>query len=881
MSTRTSLLLSLFVTFSAAACGDDSAPAGSTFCGEGTTFDSMMNRCVPEGGGATCAAGTVLMGDECVPDGTVVCAGGTMFDSMSGTCVPDIEACGEGTVEVDGTCVPFDDTLVGEVMEAMEPNDATLELGAPAMVTLPDVGGDVTISGCITPDDFDGDGVLDADQDGFLISTPEATVLDITVDGKAGLSAGFFALSAEDELASHGWIRFGVDLASDGASRKVLLPAPGDYVITVADARALFFGEPAGGMDTCYFMQVAREALPTPTPWTGESLSGTHGDPVIYSTTGTEAQLLFATMSDDSAAAGPALVGMVEGEYRISNSSQDADATIALGGIAAGEEVWIIADHTVDYAIDDVAWELTIDDAGAQQIPDGTNTVTVTHSDEVYRFLWFSANAGDVVELGFTSSDELQIDVINPTFTSFVANVTSGAMSGSSTMQIVEGGYYYVRLLNNDGTDGVDYDVTFTLDHHTPAAVTAGTPVSGSIDGNTERAYFAFDATMHEWVEWSAENLSGFGGDDARLSFYPRDEEGALGSIVPAFDIAVDDGAGLERIYGGLLEGILVVVTDDGGAPTSSQTFDLGVVDLDYTDLGTIAGGTAETRASESIAAGGVVRYLGKTDAGNLFDLTVTGAAGLDVVVEVLDLEANVIATVDAGGAGAAEMLEDLVPELGVLPFRVREATGAAGNFALQLDARLPPYVGAESSVPFVDVCPDAGGTGVVHTTVDDGGGFGADDDGLSDTPLDLSGLSFDYFGTAVTEATISTNGWLTFQPSYAGDAAYSSPGIPDGAAPNAVVAPFWDDWSGVEVCTLVETDRAVIQWTGGIFFGLIPLQVQAILHRDGTIDFVYGPGHSDDGSFSALGLENWDGSYGIPWTDPVEADSAVTFTPM
>lgn len=864
-------------------CGSGTVAMGgacvptSEACGDGTTFDEAMGRCVAE---VACAEGTVPMGGECVPDGSVVCGGGTTFDETSGTCVPDLTSCAEGTVMVGGECVPFDDTLVGDVHEAAEPNDLTLEAGAPAMFDLPAVGADpVTIDGCVTPDDFDGNGTVDPDMDSFSFEASGPTVIDVTVDGKGGLSAGFIVLAADNELADDSWIRFGIDLVSDGASRKIFVPQAGTYVINVGDSRALFVGEPAGGMDTCYFMQVGQEEIPAPIPLDGTIASGTFGDPVIYSLTGSAAQLLFATVADGSEAAGPAIVGMVDGEYRSSNTSQADEANLALGGFADGDEIWLVVEPTLDYALADVEYELETTTAAAPALPDD-GTINFTHEDGLYQYGTFEATAGEIVRFSFsTAGDDLRVRVIDPRLRFVVANLCGGCTTAETWIQIVQGGTYFVQVYNDDGVEGADYAVGFQRTHITPTGVTTGTAVAGSLGTDVDRAFFAFDATGEDWLEYA---LGSFGGSlsDAVVRVYPRDAEGSLGGAVDAIDVEIADATAYERIYAGDVGPVLIAITD-ADTVAGDETFDLTVRQVDFQDLGTIAAGASAARSGEMVEAGAVTRYLARTDEGNLFNLTVTGAAGVDVVVELLDREAQVIDVLDAAAAGEAETVTDLVPNDGVVAFRVRESGGAAGEYDLQLDALGPPYEVTVGTEPFVDICPAAGGAGVVHGTVDDGFGFGADDDGLSATPLDVSALGFEHFGTSVTEATVSTNGWITFEASYAGDSAYVGT-LPDTDTPNSVLAPFWRDLIDVEVCTLSETDRIVVQWQGAVpgFFSSTPVQFQAILHDDDSVDIVYGPDHMDDGALATIGLENAAGDYAVVWEDTVADEISLTFTP-
>ena len=72
-------------------------------CGEGTV--EMEGVCVPTSM-IMCGDGTAPDSDgNCVPDGSQ-CGAGTTFDDGTGECVPDITGCATGTVAMGGECVP-------------------------------------------------------------------------------------------------------------------------------------------------------------------------------------------------------------------------------------------------------------------------------------------------------------------------------------------------------------------------------------------------------------------------------------------------------------------------------------------------------------------------------------------------------------------------------------------------------------------------------------------------------------------------------------------------------------------------------------------------------------------------------------------------------
>lgn len=71
-------------------------------CGDGTV--EMDGACVPVSV-VTCAPGTLLVDGQCVFDADN-CAEGTSFDASAGRCVADVTECAPGTVAMGRTCVP-------------------------------------------------------------------------------------------------------------------------------------------------------------------------------------------------------------------------------------------------------------------------------------------------------------------------------------------------------------------------------------------------------------------------------------------------------------------------------------------------------------------------------------------------------------------------------------------------------------------------------------------------------------------------------------------------------------------------------------------------------------------------------------------------------
>jgi hypothetical protein len=143
----------------------------------------------------------------------------------------------------------------------------------------------------------------------------------------------------------------------------------------------------------------------------------------------------------------------------------------------------------------------------------------------------------------------------------------------------------------------------------------------------------------------------------------------------------------------------------------------------------------------------------------------------------------------------------------------------------------------------------------------------GSDDDG-NYGPIDI-GFSFLFYGNTHTTLQICTNGWLSFTSS---STEYTNEQIPNGADPNDLIAPFWDDLNPTDGGAIYyygdqANDRFIVQWdqvphyydppdTGTYTF-------QAILYEDGRIVYQY---NSLVGSLTSctVGIENADGTDGL-----------------
>ena len=262
---------------------------------------------------------------------------------------------------VEGKCVPFDSTLVGDVKEAAEPNSGLLRdemfVFETAKVTLPAEGQTVSLEGCLVPADTNEDDIVEFDADGFTFTATGPTVLNIKIDGIGGAAAAFSLTSSEMELASTNWELNGVEAASTSVERQVYLPIAGEYTLNVVDSRTLLplfiggsFPLPVGGPDSCYYGQITTLPLPAAkTIKSGEPEVGPVGDVTIYDYAATEETLL-VSLSTESGFTGMVLNTEVNGA-RIPTATSYK--------LAAGDAVRFVVDHSFDLAVSPAEYTLS------------------------------------------------------------------------------------------------------------------------------------------------------------------------------------------------------------------------------------------------------------------------------------------------------------------------------------------------------------------------------------------------------------------------------------------------------------------------------------------------------------------------------------------
>ncbi|GIF18174.1 hypothetical protein BJ973_008862 [Actinoplanes tereljensis] len=154
--------------------------------------------------------------------------------------------------------------------------------------------------------------------------------------------------------------------------------------------------------------------------------------------------------------------------------------------------------------------------------------------------------------------------------------------------------------------------------------------------------------------------------------------------------------------------------------------------------------------------------------------------------------------------------------------------------------------------------------------------------------------FSFPFHGQTYTSATVSTNGFLTFG-SALGTNTYANPTMPTLAAPNAVVAPFWDDLE-IDASASVRTDtigtapnrKFVIEWRNAIFRPSGPDRItfEAVFSETtGEIAFNYGTLTTSlqQGAAATIGIENASGTVATLFSYQearINSGGTITFAP-
>lgn len=891
--------------------------------------------CVPDN---TCGPGTTAdSSGQCVPDGSVVCTDGTKFDMSTGTCVIDPNSCQGDTVLINGACVDPTQGLTVDLEEGAEPNGLGLieTSNNPAgTIALKDVGGPgFVIHGTLAPfQDVDGDGQMDPDVDTYVLTVTAPTLLHMTADGVHGIDAGFIAVAAVDQndpLAN--WVRFGMNVTGDTSKRQIFLPAAGTYAIAIADTRTLFQYSTGGPVNAApgpgdYYITIDQLAIPTPT-----AVTATGGTATQTGTIAPDADVQFFTTTMgtgfndvvlDTTSSQMVTSVVVSNNGALSavgtqDPSTGAPAEAFVGGVLATDTPVIAVDNEYDTGIAPVDFTLTVNlnNATALSKNGGTATAQEISSNpqsilDLNEFYYDVTAADEATGMRLTWNHPVDGLIVTPDlfmFAPFTFDPSTGAPTGATfsgytgLLRHPAPGRYYFLVYDPNGNTGDSLVATSTYGALTPTAITEGTATAAVQVGPYNSNPFTYDKGADPWQQF-AQTTSNAG--NVTLGLYdPATAYGRLDnvSITPPGGAATTVPGDVAPLANPVLPSAgtavgRIVLAD---APTTyfikanaanaaaTDSFALTVSKKDYIDFGTInAGDAAVDKTNNALTAGATVDFFVQTnDAANLLKFVGTpngGLLGPDITLNELNPdESNAVSVNGALGSGA----ETLVVPAQAAKWVAVSVTGSnATTGAFDLSAVVTTesaYTQSNPSATFTSICT-AGTTVVMH---DDGSGFGADDEGLSQPMPVPSG--FQFFGASVGQIQISTNGWASFQTDQA-SAQMANADMPNAGVPNAVIAPYWSDLGGVTVCARTSGSTMTIEWQGFSWATFANVSVQAQLNAtNNTITFLYDAAGNmdDDGSDATVGVEDFGGAAASKLeyntAGSITSDQSLRFTPM
>jgi hypothetical protein len=333
-------------------------------------------------GSRACGTGTTDVDGVCVPSVAITCGDGTKLDNAQ--CVVDPDSCQAGTVLIDNRCVDPTSDLIVDLEESPEPNGVAIATGvefsaAPAgAISLKPAGEAFVIHGHLTPfRDFDGDGQLDPDFDTYLITVTSATLLAVTVDGTGGAQGAFYAIG-DPRGAVPVYERYGLNLTGDTSKRRLFLPAAGVYKLAITDTRSLAVGRnrprpagaggAAGGPLAEYYATITVEQTPSPVsiPITGGvgRQDGTLAtDEVELFTAKMGAGANDVALDIPGAAAASVAVtnlGQLSGYADENPGPPASEARVSVSGISPGDNPVIIVDAVYNYGPAPEPFTLTV-----------------------------------------------------------------------------------------------------------------------------------------------------------------------------------------------------------------------------------------------------------------------------------------------------------------------------------------------------------------------------------------------------------------------------------------------------------------------------------------------------------------------------------------
>jgi len=886
-----------------------------------------------------CGPGTVDKDGVCEPDrGGLICGDGTVLDELTDECVPDPSVCGGGTVLIDGTCRdPLDDLPI-DLMEGPEPNGFEGDATPAGTITLKDVGEAFVIKGCVTPTD---NNTPDFDVYHFDVTGPtllhiaadgiEGLAAGFLVVGDDPRLRSWLRLGLNISTDTS---KREVFLPVAGHYQLILTDTRTLLPLTNNGEGLPAAGNPDG--TSCYFVTINQRIFPTPATLSlTQPTTGTIGEDLKFFTASFQNGLNTMTAVVDpedldgdglpdldglgnpiDSRAAASIVLLDNDELR---QIRDADASspeigTIFGGIDPTDSPLLVLDYVWNYAVLPADYRIEmLDQTSSQALVDGTAVAATSHGqffsengqavfDNVNLFHFDVAAGGEVDTMDIAFSIPVQGSIVDQDglFVSPLTGLTSsiGGVPVVETFTAYRGlfrpfapGRHYFFVFAPRDPVGTPFTVTSTIEAVTPTTIVRDTPSAPTAFNSVLSNPFRYAGGAEPWHTFDATADASTGPVEVQLFdpavTTPQTPGFAFGRLDPLTttrdsdppSVRIGDGTPLLQPTfptdgSGPLHQILrnpfaalppaattflVKVTPTIANPTGNFVMDFST--RAYDDLGgpLMAGDTRSI--TKTLAAGAEERFFLATTPGHRVVITLPSPSDADFVIEPLLPDESAIDTVTT--------IDRTLDLSGYVAFRVRGVTPVTtGDFTVDISVQANGYTVTQTPATSTDAC--AGGSPVALAP--DTSGNPGDDEGLS-APL-APPTGFTLGGASVGNFVVSSNGFLTF------DLATTEAQLDNLplAASTVAIAPFWDDLGAVSVCKkTLPGGELVIQWDGFSFDTFEPVAFQAVLSPDGTIAFVYGPGHFATGETATIGVQGVELGFLTPVTT---SDSSITFAP-
>ena len=830
----------------------------SAVCGEGTV--AVDGVCVPEDE-VGCGPGTTEVGGECVPDGSVLCEQGTVFDEESGTCVVDPSACAEGTVLVEGVCIPEDEALTADHEEIAEPNDGVLETDDVAgQFDLPVIGESTSVHGCINPyRDLDDNGNPDPDLDLWIFQTGGPALIEMTADGVGGLSAGFQLIAGTGEdVVDDNFVRFGINLTGDTSSRQVYLPVGGVYAFFMADSRSLFLQDGAAGSPVaCYFTTITNVAIPAPTPATvNTEVMGTHDGNVDFYSADPADGSFFIGVHDMPAPSAFTSLFVIRNDVPFEYGEPDPTAGIPAVVRTGG----LFNTDELIYVIDPIYnYALAPVDYTFEVFAPPQGPIPTGGSSIVIDNLETGDDFVGWFDVGANEMDHFLTSADSAVTLTFIDEhgflVASGASSTAFNNWIKFPAAGRYHVVINRATT-TPAQINFTSE------ITASpiTPITiGTLIDNAP--FNVPEATWHSFDPgtniWLSFNVPAAAGwgSELRIDAYNLTGVGIPGTNFASLQNLTLNADGTETLGRIAYNDPLDYLIRITDPSSTATTGSTYDLDIDLRDF-TDLGTVTEAAPVDETALD-----LG-TFSGRFFFVRASrgGAVTITVTPSGFDASIQILGptenVVATQNSGLIGVAEVHTRTLTTTDWVAFRVNNIVGvGGTFDLDITIDNPLYTTTSSNLVYADACATGSVIPMTATSI---YPPEDEGVTAAQTPPAG--FEYFGQAVTSYQVSSNGFLSFETVTGTSFTHSA--IGGSGAPNGFIAPLWVDMDQTQVCISgAGTNVVTVQWEGiGFSFPNPPVRMQARLHSDGQIDLIYAAGHISTGNPGTVGFENLTG---------------------